>query len=86
MQRRINSGGTDGFVHICAGHNCAGLCLLQPVGARHNPAMDKAVEPGFPLHHRVAGELQLAITGGSLRSGDRLPSVRALCQRHGVSA
>lgn len=86
MQRRINSGGTDGFVRICAGHNCVGLCLSLPAGARHNPAMDKAVEPGFPLYHRVAGELQLAITGGSLRSGDRRPSVRALCHQHGVSA
>ncbi|WP_372525466.1 PLP-dependent aminotransferase family protein [Piscinibacter sp.] len=41
---------------------------------------------GLPLYHRVAGELELAITAGSLRTGDRLPSVRQLCQQHGVSA
>jgi len=50
------------------------------------PRMDRAADPGFPLYHRVAGELERAIVGGSLRSGDRLPSVRLLCQRHGVSA
>lgn len=50
------------------------------------PRMDKAVDPGFPLYHRVADELAQAIQGGSLRTGDRLPSVRQLCQQHGVSA
>src|SRR6186713_3140077 len=48
--------------------------------------MNTPVEVGFPLYHRVAGELAQAIHGGSLRSGDRLPSVRQLCQQHGVSA
>jgi DNA-binding transcriptional MocR family regulator len=48
--------------------------------------MDAAVAPGFPLYHRVAAGLEKAILGGSLRSGDRLPSVRQLCQQHGVSA
>jgi DNA-binding transcriptional MocR family regulator len=48
--------------------------------------MDTPVDPGFPLYHRVAGELAQAIHGGSLRTGDRLPSVRQLCQQHGVSA
>jgi DNA-binding transcriptional MocR family regulator len=48
--------------------------------------MDARVDAAFPLYHRVAGELALAITSGSLRTGDRLPSVRQLCQRHGVSA
>ncbi len=47
--------------------------------------MNTPVEAGFALYHRVAGELAQAITGGSLRTGDRLPSVRQLCQRHGVS-
>lgn len=48
--------------------------------------MDTAVAPGFPLYHRVAGELERAIAGGSLRTGDRLPSVRQLCLQHNVSA
>jgi len=48
--------------------------------------MNTPADPGFVLYHRVAGELAQAIHGGSLRTGDRLPSVRQLCQRHGVSA
>lgn len=46
--------------------------------------MNSAVD--LPLYHRVAGELEQAIRGGSLRCGDRLPSVRQLCTQHGVSA
>ncbi|MGY4831435.1 aminotransferase-like domain-containing protein [Sphaerotilaceae bacterium SBD11-9] len=43
--------------------------------------------PGeLPLYTRVAEELAQAIQAGSLRTGDRLPSVRQLCQQHGVSA
>jgi DNA-binding transcriptional MocR family regulator len=48
--------------------------------------MDTALTPGFPLYHRIAGELERAIAEGSLRTGDRLPSVRQLCQQHGISA
>jgi DNA-binding transcriptional MocR family regulator len=48
--------------------------------------MDTAVAAGFPLYHRVAGVLERAIREGSLQRGDRLPSVRQLCQQHGVSA
>lgn len=39
-----------------------------------------------PLYQTVAGALEQAIRCGSLRSGDRLPSVRQICQQHGVSA
>ncbi|HET7793768.1 MAG TPA: PLP-dependent aminotransferase family protein [Rhizobacter sp.] len=43
--------------------------------------------PGdLPLYTRVADELAQAIQAGSLRTGDRLPSVRQLCQQHSVSA
>jgi DNA-binding transcriptional MocR family regulator len=48
--------------------------------------MDTAVDAGLALYHRVAAPLAQAIAGGSLRSGDRLPSVRQLCLQHGVSA
>ncbi len=44
------------------------------------------VAAGGALYHRVAEQLAQAIHGGSLRAGDRLPSVRALCQQHGISA
>jgi DNA-binding transcriptional MocR family regulator len=42
--------------------------------------------PPLPIYQAVASGLEKAITCGSLRSGDRLPSVRQLCQQHGVSA
>lgn len=48
--------------------------------------MDTALEPGFPLYHRIAATLERAINEGSLRTGDRLPSVRQLCLQHGISA
>ena len=60
--------------------------------------MNSATEPGLfsseasiensssPLYHRVAAELERAIVAGSLRVGDRLPSVRQLCNQHGISA
>jgi DNA-binding transcriptional MocR family regulator len=52
--------------------------------------MNRVTEPGLelalPLHQQVAAELERAMTAGSLRVGDRLPSVRRLCAQHGVSA
>lgn len=42
--------------------------------------------PAEMRYQRVASVLAQAIRAGSLQSGDRLPSVRALCQQHGVSA
>ena len=48
--------------------------------------MDTALDPGFPLYHRIAALLERAIAEGSLRTGDRLPSVRQLCQQHAISA
>ena len=48
--------------------------------------MDTALAPGFPLYHRIAAGLERAIAEGSLRTGDRLPSVRQLCQQHAISA
>jgi DNA-binding transcriptional MocR family regulator len=48
--------------------------------------MNAPSDTGLPLYTRVAGELSQAIAAGSLRTGDRLPSVRQLCQQHGVSA
>lgn len=39
----------------------------------------------MPLYLRIAGSLERAITGGAIRPGDRLPSVRQLSQQHDVS-
>lgn len=53
--------------------------------ARQNRRMDQAASAGYPLYHQVAAALEHAISSGSLRQGDRLPSVRQLCQQHRVS-
>src|SRR3569833_315824 len=36
-------------------------------------------------HTQIAGILQEQITGGILKIGDRLPSLRAICTKYGVS-
>jgi DNA-binding transcriptional MocR family regulator len=36
-------------------------------------------------YQRLADELALAVRSGLLRAGDRLPSVRESCRRHGIS-
>lgn len=51
-----------------------------------DPGLASPDAPPSPLYHRVAAELERAIAAGSLRVGDRLPSVRQLCSQHGVSA
>jgi DNA-binding transcriptional MocR family regulator len=38
-----------------------------------------------PLYERIAKQVEQAMSGGALRPGDRLPSVRQLSQQHGVS-
>lgn len=42
-------------------------------------------EPGSPLYKRLARHIAAAIDAGSLRPGDRLPSVRHLSKQHKVS-
>lgn len=85
-QQAANCHETDASHVNCAGRIGTSLYLSSNRSALDNPFMDTAVETGFPLYHRVAGELERAIAGGSLRTGDRLPSVRQLCLKHSVSA
>jgi len=40
---------------------------------------------GRPLYERLAEHYRRAIGAGSLRPGDRMPSVRAVMERHGIS-
>ena len=43
------------------------------------------LEGETPLYHRVADEIQTLVRAGTLRPGDRVPSVRRLSRQHGVS-
>ncbi|TDX01449.1 aminotransferase-like domain-containing protein [Dinghuibacter silviterrae] len=36
------------------------------------------------LYHEIAGRIAAQIRNGTLKAGDRLPSVRMLCQEHGI--
>lgn len=47
--------------------------------------MADTTSPARPLYRQLADKLQKAIDRGSLQSGDRLPSVRELADREGVS-
>lgn len=51
------------------------------------PSMNSPHErlPAAPLYHRIAEDIDAAIDSGALRAGDRLPSVRQLCEQHRVS-
>ncbi len=42
-------------------------------------------EDGSPLYHRVAGQIERLIAAGTLRPGDRIPSVRKLSRQLTVS-
>lgn len=46
---------------------------------------DRAMEINPPLYKRLAQHVEAAIARGSLKFGDRLPSLRALSVRHDVS-
>lgn len=50
-----------------------------------NSLSDSGLQAALPLHQAVVAEIERAIAAGSLRVGDRLPSVRQLCSQHGVS-
>ncbi len=50
-----------------------------------NSLTDPGLQAALPLYQAVAAELERAMAAGSLRVGDRLPSVRQLCAQHGVS-
>ncbi len=41
--------------------------------------------PSQPLYRQLADQYRRAIGNGALRPGDRMPSMRAFMQRHGVS-
>lgn len=58
-------------------------CLPMP--ASSSPVPFEAAPGAQPLYRQLAERYAQAIATGSLRPGMRLPSVRELCQRHGVS-
>jgi DNA-binding transcriptional MocR family regulator len=73
-------------VLVTSNADCVCCALLTQV---ENAAMNNVTDPGLrdaiPLYQTVASEIERAMAVGSLRVGDRLPSVRQLCSQHGVS-
>ncbi|AVS86761.1 2-aminoadipate aminotransferase [Paracidovorax avenae] len=57
--------------------------MHDPVAEFPQPPAAKAAAQ--PRYRQIAGLYTQAIAAGSLQPGQRLPSVRELCQRHGVS-
>jgi DNA-binding transcriptional MocR family regulator len=58
--------------------------LLTPVNSK--PAMTQLGRGGeLPIYQAIADQLHDAINKGTLRAGDRMPSVRTLCSQFGVS-
>lgn len=44
------------------------------------------LKPGEPFYRQVAADLRAQIEAGTLRPGDRLPSIQQLREIYGVSA
>jgi DNA-binding transcriptional MocR family regulator len=58
--------------------------LLTPVNSK--PALAQLGRGGeLPIYQAIADQLHDAINKGTLRAGDRMPSVRTLCSQFGVS-
>ena len=47
-------------------------------------APDSPPQPAL-LYQRIAQQIELAVSHGAVRAGERLPSVRQLSHQHGVS-
>jgi len=68
----------------CSSARSAHLCRYKRRVVRHNRAVDDSTAAA-PLYERIANQVEQAMTGGALRAGDRLPSVRQLSQQHACS-
>src|SRR5688572_25601116 len=66
----------------CYARCAAQLCLaaIQPPCEDH-----PMLEARSPLYHQLADQIQQLIHAGTLRAGDRVPSVRRLSQQQRVS-
>src|SRR5262245_36273540 len=68
---------------FCTGDGARRLCL--PAGPTATQNAGKTMNAPAHLYQELAARLAEAIFAGSLRTGDRLPSVRRLSEQHGVS-
>src|SRR5690606_35937182 len=67
----------------CTGLNCLHLCLAGIPAERQNErsrsfAMKSELTSEDPFYQQIAERVEGLIASGTFRSGDRLPSVRAL--------
>jgi DNA-binding transcriptional MocR family regulator len=58
-----------------------GICICYP--CRHCPSIEAMDSP--PLYRQLAARYLDAIRAGSLKPGDKLPSLRSLMRQHGIS-
>ncbi|MGF6368512.1 DNA-binding transcriptional MocR family regulator [Paraburkholderia sp. RAU6.4a] len=58
--------------------------MSEPLFTPQGPSTDRPAERQ-PLYRQLADQYRRAIGNGALRPGDRMPSMRAFMQRHGVS-
>jgi DNA-binding transcriptional MocR family regulator len=58
-----------------------GICICYP--RRHCPSIEAMDSP--PLYRQLAARYLDAIRAGSLKPGDKLPSLRSLMRQHGIS-
>lgn len=65
---------------LCLAHGAPGVLLVRPVEAAHPAASNSASPPPAKVADRIAVALRRAIVSGELRSGDALPSERALAE------
>src|ERR671923_899072 len=59
----------------------AQLCL----GSQQSPCEDCRMLESTPLYHQLAEQIQELVRAGTLRAGDRVPSVRRFSLQQGVS-
>ena len=58
--------------------------MTESILDRQSPSTDRPAD-SQPLYRQLADQYRRAIGNGVLRPGDRMPSMRAFMQRHGVS-
>jgi DNA-binding transcriptional regulator YhcF (GntR family) len=64
---------------------CVFVIMLTSTTSESQPVDDAASDVLLPLYQRLAAHYSAAIELGSLKPGERMPSVRELMARHDIS-